>query len=523
MKRILKQRIGTIVAFVLLGVACGWLAGVLIGRAFALHAAQILLEAFVEHRAAEEALASAEARNILASLSRPSASYCSDADIVNLGLQVYKSVFLKDVGRIRDGSIICSSIFGRFQHPIPLPISGFSKPGGIRVYWDLSPFKTGSSSVATLQQGDAYVVMGPHAQEQSSPLVDRYITTSIDQAGHSFVWRNGAWNPVSDRALTTNGQGSRNGNLYATYCSPYYSYCLSAYQSVSATLRAQRMQLASGSISGGLLGACFGFMASLLYHRSRSTEQQLRRAIRRDNLHLLYQPIVNLATGRIVGAEALIRWSDEEGFVVSPEIFISLAEENGFVRSITRLVVRHAMRDFSPLLRQFPYLRLSINAAASDLCDPRFLPMLDQALLNSGVSSRSLAIEITERSAASTPLAIETIRALRERGYSVHIDDFGTGYSSLSYLHELSIDAIKIDRAFTQAIGTGAVTTSILPQILSMAETLQLEVIVEGIETKQQADYFSAASPPVLVQGWFFGRPVAPDEFMRLLTAEQNQ
>ena len=118
---------------------------------------------------------------------------------------------------------------------------------------------------------------------------------------------------------------------------------------------------------------------------------------------------------------------------------------------------------------------------------------------------------------------MDAILHLRQKGHVVHIDDFGTGYSSLAYLHDLSVDGIKIDRAFTNAIGTQAVTLSIIPQILAMAASLKLQVIVEGIETSLQADYFAASEPPVLAQGWLFGRPVPMAEFLRLLAEDDKK
>jgi sensor c-di-GMP phosphodiesterase-like protein len=149
--------------------------------------------------------------------------------------------------------------------------------------------------------------------------------------------------------------------------------------------------------------------------------------------------------------------------------------------------------------------------------------MLNRSLDEAGVPARSLAIEITERSTVMRALAIETIRSLREKGFSVHIDDFGIGYSSLSYLHDLSVDAIKIDKAFTQAIGTGSIMVAILPQILAMAEAYNLEVIVEGIETEEQAHYFDASARPVLAQGWLFGYPVPAKEFHRILAEDERK
>ena len=236
-----------------------------------------------------------------------------------------------------------------------------------------------------------------------------------------------------------------------------------------------------------------------------------------------YQPIIDLATRRIAGAEALVRWTDEEGFAVGPDIFIKIAEKHGFVGEITRLVVRHVLRDFAETLRANPEFHLSVNVAAADLSDPKFLPMLDESLHRASVPAESVAIEITESSTALYKVAVETIHQLRRRGHSIHIDDFGTGYSSLSYLHDLSVDAIKIDRSFTQSIGTEAVTVAILPQILAMAQALNLLVIVEGIETEQQAEYFAIHSQPVLAQGWLFGRPVPSEQFHRLLAEDRKK
>jgi sensor c-di-GMP phosphodiesterase-like protein len=252
-------------------------------------------------------------------------------------------------------------------------------------------------------------------------------------------------------------------------------------------------------------------------------EHRLQRAIRRDRLRVVYQPIVQLGSGRIVGAEALARWTDEDGMAVGPDVFVKAAEERGFIGELTELVVRHVLEDLGELLRGRPDFHVSVNVTAADLSDPKFLPMLDQELKQAAVPARSLAIEITEASTAKQEVAMAAIRQLRRRGHSVHIDDFGTGYSSLSYLHSLSIDTIKIDRSFTQAVGTQALVFGILPQILAMAEALNLGVVVEGIETPEQAEYFTAARQRVLAQGWLFGHPVPASEFCGLLSTDAKQ
>ncbi len=175
------------------------------------------------------------------------------------------------------------------------------------------------------------------------------------------------------------------------------------------------------------------------------------------------------------------------------------------------------------MLRERPGFRVNVNIAAADLADPKFLPMLEESLASAKVSPKSLGIEITESYTARQQVAKDTILHLRRRGHFVHIDDFGTGYSSLAYLHDLSVDAIKIDKAFTKAIGTEAVTVSILPQILDMADTLKLRVVVEGIETQEQASYFASADQRIFAQGWLFGRPVPVESFRRALAENEKK
>jgi sensor c-di-GMP phosphodiesterase-like protein len=232
---------------------------------------------------------------------------------------------------------------------------------------------------------------------------------------------------------------------------------------------------------------------------------------------------VELASGKIVGAEALARWTDDDKFEVRPEVFVKIAEERGFVGTITQLVVRHIVRECRDILLDRPEFRVNLNIAAADLGDPQFLPMLESAVEREGVRAQSLGIEITEGYTARLQVAKDAILQLRRTGHKVHIDDFGTGYSSLSYLHDLAVDGIKIDRTFTMAIGTGSVTVSIIPQILAMAAALKLEVTVEGIETEEQADYFAASELPILAQGWYFGYPLPAAEFHRLLRKAEGR
>jgi sensor c-di-GMP phosphodiesterase-like protein len=520
--RKLQQRALMTVTATVAAAACGMLAGYLLGSAIVLNLTKTRLEQYANRILAEGVAASIDARVVLSALNNSTNPACSDADMALSRSLIFKAEYLKDAGRIRDGKIICSATMGSLAEPLALPNRKFLQSDGGKVYENLAPPQEGDIKRVGLQMGDSYIVFSGYALSHLGPSPMHYTVTNIDvpdrQAGRIL----GELPQVNPAILSRDGDARSGNTLYATRCSARYFDCVTAYISIPEALSASRGEVTGYFAMGGLIGACFGIVYSLLHRRRRSMEQQLRRAIRKDELRVVYQPIVDLSSRRIVGAEALARWTDEDGFGVTPDVFITIAEDRGFVGAITELVVRHALRDFAESLRVHPDFRLSINVAAADLRDTEFLPMLGSSLKRAGVRAQSVSIEITESSTARQQPAVEAIHCLRDRGHSVHVDDFGTGYSSLAYLHDLSVDAIKIDRAFTNAIGTEAVTVSILPQILAMADSLKLQVIVEGIETAEQASYFAASAQPVLAQGWFFGRPVPAGEFHRIFAEDEK-
>ncbi len=391
---------------------------------------------------------------------------------------------------------------------------------GTKIYRNLPPFRVDDQDVISIQIGDSFVVYNPYnmAPLAASPM--HFTTTAVDIQTHEpEPMINDAPN-VARAVLTHDGKSKVGNTLFATRCSTDYSTCVTAYISASDALAAARGYAMVFLGLGGVFGAVVGLLFPILFSRNNSVEQQPIRAIRADALTVVYQPIVDLGTGNVVEAEALVRWTDEYKNAVSPEVFVKIAEQRGFVGEITRLVLRHTLRDFGATMRARPGFRINVNIAAADLADSEFLPMVEKALDDAEVLPRSLGIEITESYTARQQVARNAILRLRQKGHYVAIDDFGTGYSSLAYLHDLSVDAIKIDKAFTKAIGTDAVTVSILPQILTMAEALNLRVVVEGIETQVQADYFAASNQQIHAQGWLFGRPVPARQFLQMLDEE---
>jgi sensor c-di-GMP phosphodiesterase-like protein len=283
----------------------------------------------------------------------------------------------------------------------------------------------------------------------------------------------------------------------------------------------QRPLLALCAALGGLAGCAIALAGLLLRSRSLTFDARLKRAIVEGALHVEYQPVVALADGRTVGAEALVRWRDSDGSLVPPTRFIPVAEANGWISQITTLVLQQVARDFSDLLAGEGTFSINVNISAKDLDDARFHATLEGLLREHGIAPERLGIELTEHSTAARAIAVAGTQRLSEAGHHVYIDDFGTGYSSLAYLNELDVYAIKIDRSFTARVDTDAVTFSVVPQILAMARTLELAVVVEGVETQAQADWFRQAGAAT-AQGWLFGRPASADALRARLLDEAD-
>ncbi len=250
-------------------------------------------------------------------------------------------------------------------------------------------------------------------------------------------------------------------------------------------------------------------------------ENNLQKALKRDEFILLYQPKVSIKTGRIVGAEALIRWKHPEWGMITPDRFIPVAEDSGLIKSIGKWVLREACSQNriwqDAGLRAIP---IAINVSAVELRQKGYMQDVTKILLQSGIAPEHLELEITESIAIEGQAeAIADLNALREMGVRLSVDDFGTGYSSLSYLKRLPVNSIKIDKSFIRDISLDQNDAAIVTAIIKMAQSLNLIVIAEGVETKEQLSFLKTQNCDEM-QGYFFSKPVLPEEFAILLEKE---
>jgi diguanylate cyclase (GGDEF)-like protein/PAS domain S-box-containing protein len=249
----------------------------------------------------------------------------------------------------------------------------------------------------------------------------------------------------------------------------------------------------------------------------RSLENGLRHAIPRGEFVLHYQPILNLQTGVISGAEALIRWNHPHRGLVPPTQFIPSAEESGFIVPIGEWVLREACRQ----TRRWedaglPRLRMAVNVSTVELRDKNFVARLLAVLQETGVEPGCLELELTEtflmQDSASTAVVL---RALKETGVQLALDDFGTGYSSLSHLRHFPIDTLKIDQGFVRNLASNADDASIVSALISMGRNLRMRVVAEGVETPEQTAFLQMQQCPE-AQGFWFSPAVTAEAFSKL-------
>ena len=241
-------------------------------------------------------------------------------------------------------------------------------------------------------------------------------------------------------------------------------------------------------------------------------EYRLRRALENEEFRLYYQPQIDIASGRICGVEALIRWQPEGEEMVSPGSFIPVAEETGMIEEIGYWVLFTACRQARELREKFGYpVPVAVNVSPRQFRQPGLVNMVETVLRDSGLEAKCLELEITESMLVhDTEKFIETLHALKALGVSLAIDDFGTGYSSMAYLKHFPIDRLKIDKAFVDDLEAEPANLAILRAIVALGQSLGLKVIAEGVETQYQYDYLRSIGCDEF-QGYFFSRPVTAE------------
>lgn len=256
-------------------------------------------------------------------------------------------------------------------------------------------------------------------------------------------------------------------------------------------------------------------------YKELQLEGNLHKAVKEGEFFLLYQPIIDLKAKKIIGSEALIRWKHPEYGLISPAVFIPLAEANGLILPLGEWALRTACKELAAWHRQgFVNLKVSVNLSAKQLNQKNMAQVIADVLHQTRVKAEFLELELTESEAFKEDV-IPVIQEFKALGVSLVIDDFGTGYSGLSNIKQISIDKLKIDRSFIQDLETNRGSQAIVANIISLGKSIHIQVLAEGVENKSQLDILQEYGCDY-IQGYYFSPPVDGEVMLQLLKGERS-
>lgn len=430
---------------------------------------------------------------------------------------VIASNMLLDVGIARDNQLLCSS-FG--SSPLNIGAPSYTSTTGNIIRVDVAhPFLPEGK---TLVVSDALTGVTVEIHEDT---VLEMAPRDADLATSLFGWSKRR--VMMHRGKIDINRLQANDNDFAGTHSDGHSLVAwkrSRIRDFAAAAVVNTSEITRGWIQVAKIMLPFGILLSisLLYviqqfaRKQTSLQSRIKRGLARDQFFLVYQPIVDLTTGYTVGAEALVRWRQDDGELISPDLFIPVAEEQHLISQITERVISIFERESRQLLNSLPDFFIAINISADDMISEQLPSRLCLSINRMTINAKQIHIEATERVLINHETIKRSLTALREAGIPTSIDDFGTGYSSLAYLTDLPIDYLKIDKAFIDTIETNSVTSYVVEHIIELAKALDLTMIAEGVEEEHQVNYLREHGVQY-AQGWLFSKPVTIDELVERL------
>lgn len=452
--------------------------------------------------------------NLVSSVT-PGPEGCSPQSLLRMRSAMLHSDTLADMGYVRDDRLLCSALG---QQDLALGKPTYISSSGYRIRNNVHlPTAPDVTLLSTTNPATGFSLFTHPDQvmdiiPQGEPWAAAVIGTGKDGA---VLANRGTFE--QDWATRTT-PGTSGIFIYKRHIVAWERSRQGAYIAFAAMPNAMWAPVV---LQSTLLALALGLAASLLLVfavrrmalRNTSLRYLLKQAIKQGELSVAYQPVVELASGRWIGAEALMRWTRPRGESISPDIFIPIAEESGLMPALGESLLCMIERETAPLFARYPDFHLALNFSAEDLCASGFPARLKLACERTGAKPTNLHVEVTERVFMHLDDAAPIIAGLQGIGISVAIDDFGTGYSSLPYLTHMQFDWLKIDKSFVGTVETGAVTSKIVDHIIAMSKSLGIQMIAEGVETQVQADYLREQGV-LYAQGWLYAKAMPITELL---------
>jgi len=448
-------------------------------------------------------------------------NHCSDDHVAAMRDIAVSRSYVHVLGTVSGDAIICSSLGP--SEPIPIGPVDSVTTSGVRIRYGVTlPFARDRSFLVLEEHGFVAVLqkellLDMTSVEKGVSLALYARSTGATLAARGYIDED--WFP----ALRGGEEMAalKNGFAVATRQSRHYEtgaiVAIPLDQVDRRILRFAMFLVPVGILAGLGLAVAVVYFSTL--RLSLSTGIKL--ALKKCEFFMVYQPVVELATGRWVGAEALIRWRRPNGEIIQPDLFIPIAEESGLIIQITEQVMKLIGRDASGLFDAFPGFHIALNVSAADLHDIDTPQRLRRLATETGARHGNLIAEVTERAFVQVDRAKSVLSELHQFNVATAIDDFGTGYSSLSHLENLQLDYLKIDKFFVDSLATDSVTSHVVHHIIEMAKSLKLKMIAEGVETETQAQFLRDHGVEY-AQGWLFGKPMAFSDLLAKLKEQEG-
>jgi sensor c-di-GMP phosphodiesterase-like protein len=451
----------------------------------------------------------------------PAHTPCSEEGIRRMASAVLEYEQLQGAGYVRDGRLLCTAARAE-RHPLMLGKPEFSTVHGFAVRTNVRLPSASRVGLILITAPTGYTIFLHPKLSLDVPLSnDREAIGVIGLSQHGMINQRGPVDvaflqPFFHTGQTTFVTHDRLVSVVPSKAGDYAGFAILPMDEINGGMKRYLIVLLPiGLICGGGLI----LLLRLIVRVENSFATVAKRALKSDEFYLRYPPLVELETGRWIGAEALVRWRRASGEDLRPDLFIPYLEEAGLITLLTEKVFELVAADVDCDLNGRDDFYIAVNIASEDLRGDRLARLVDDLLARTGCGARHFAIEATERGLIDAEDGGQALKAARDRGVRVALDDFGTGYSSLAYLQKFPLDTIKIDKSFVDSIATGAATSSVVGHIINMARDLKLGIVAEGVETEEQARFLIERGVSH-GQGWLFARPMP---WAQLVAGLENQ
>jgi len=428
---------------------------------------------------------------------------CDDALINKMRTAQYRSDYAKDIGFTMNNELICTTGLGVLDEPFKEPKPQFTTRNGVRMWLNVPIKLFDFHRVGTVAKAGNFNVV-VNIDKFLASASDFYTNTIYAKVGEgNFVYQSGDKNLIPEKnenytKVTLNG-------FYSFMCSENSITCAMSYIPMSKAIQSAQRQLI-GIFTLSFFSATFiALFLNSIMNKSIMFKNRFLRNMTHEDVICFYQPVIDSVSEKAVGCEVLVRWKDENDNIVTPDQFLDIVKQEKKTELFTAIIIDNAFKELNTIIKEKPKFKVAFNIFPVDFNHANLSKLFDK--YRKAYPDLNINLELTEDQLVEAPKISEEINKLRKEGYSVSIDDFGTGYSSLSYLHNLTVDYIKIDRSFVKNLELGTVKSQLIPLIVSIAKTIDSDIIIEGVENAHQLEYVCEHGIEY-IQGYYFSKPI---------------